>query len=115
MQLIYYPKCSTCLKAIKHLKSLDYHIELRNIVENTPTKEELLDMIHQYQQGIKPFLNTSGKVYRELHMKDRILEMSEEEIAELMSQNGMLIKRPILIDDHQIIIGYKEEIYNALL
>lgn len=115
MQFIYYPKCSTCLKALKHLKSLGYQVDLRNIVEDTPKKDELLHMIHQYQQGIKPFLNTSGKVYRELHIKEHLDEMSEEEVAELLSQNGMLIKRPILIDNHQIIIGYKEKVYNELL
>lgn len=67
-----------------------------------------------YGQGIKPFFNTSGMVYRELALKDRLPDMSIEEAVELLSSNGMLIKRPLLIMENQIIIGYKKEIYEQL-
>lgn len=114
MLFIYYPKCSTCQKALKNLKEKNVQIELRHIIEDTPSKEELLQWIHDYHQGIKPFFNTSGKLYRELNVKEKIKTMTDDEAAELLSQNGMLIKRPLLIDQHQIIIGYKEEIYKQL-
>lgn len=113
-EFIYYPRCSTCQKALKHLKEKNISVKERHIVEDVPTKEELLTWIKEYNQGIKPFFNTSGKLYRELQLKDKVAGMSEEEAAELLSSNGMLIKRPILILDHQFIIGYKKEIYENL-
>lgn len=114
MEFICYPKCSTCQKALKHLQSMDIDIQMRHIVEQTPTKEELINWIHLYGQGIKPFFNTSGKVYREMNIKDKITSMSVEEAASLLSQNGMLIKRPLLIVNDKIIIGYKKEVYDLL-
>ena len=114
MLFVYYPKCSTCQKALKYLKDHNYDLEIRHIVEETPTKEQLLSWIEQYNQGIKPFFNTSGKIYREMKIKDRINTMSQEEAALLLSQNGMLIKRPLLINHNKIIIGYKQGIYENL-
>ena len=114
MEFIYYPKCSTCIKALKHLKSKEIIFEQRHIVENSPTKEELIKWIYAYDQGIKPFFNTSGQVYRQLNIKEKMDTMSIEEAAELLSSNGMLIKRPLLVNDNCIIIGYKEEVYNQL-
>lgn len=114
MELIWYPKCSTCQKAYKHLKELGIEVTLRHIVEETPTKEEIHTFIKNYDQGIKPFFNTAGKVYKELGLKDKIKDMSVEEACELLASNGMLIKRPLLIHDGQIIVGYKKERYDAL-
>ena len=114
MEFIYYPKCSTCLKALKQLQAKEYQIVKRDIVNETPTKQELYNWILDYGQGIKPFFNTSGMVYRELALKDRLPDMSIEEAVELLSSNGMLIKRPLLIMENQIIIGYKKEIYEQL-
>lgn len=114
MELIWYPKCSTCQKAYKHLKELGIEVTLRHIVEETPTKEEIHTFIKNYDQGIKPFFNTAGKVYKELGLKDKIKDMSIEEACELLASNGMLIKRPLLIHDGQIIVGYKKEQYDAL-
>lgn len=111
MQFIYYPRCSTCLKALKKLKEQGLDVELRDIVQQTPSQEELLHWIQQKGQGIKPFFNTSGKGYREMNLKEKIKDMSEQEAALLLSQNGMLIKRPILVDDQNIYIGYQKEIY----
>lgn len=114
MELIWYPKCSTCQKAYKHLKELGIEVTLRHIVEETPTKEEIHTFIKNYDQGIKPFFNTAGKVYKELGLKDKIKDMSVEEACELLASSGMLIKRPLLIHDGQIIVGYKKEQYDAL-
>lgn len=114
MLFIYYPKCSTCLKALKHLKQKEISLELRDIVNQTPSKEDLKQWIEMYGKGIKPFLNTSGRIYRELGLKDKINDMTIDEVCELLSSQGMLIKRPLLINDHQIIIGYKEEVYEQL-
>ena len=87
---------------------------MRHIVEETPTKKELETWIKMYNQGIKPFFNTSGQVYRQLGIKDKIKDMSIEEAAELLSKNGMLIKRPLLIHNKQIIIGFKETLYDQI-
>lgn len=111
MEFIYYPRCSTCLKALKKLKEQGIDVTLRDIVNETPTQEELLCWIRQSGKGIKPFFNTSGKLYREMNLKDKINDMNEDEAALLLSQNGMLIKRPLLIDSEKIIIGYQKEIY----
>lgn len=114
MLFIYYPKCSTCIKAMKHLKTKNIDIEKRDIIMETPTQDELIEWMKRYDQGIKPFFNTAGVVYREMGLKNKINDMNIEEAAQLLSCNGMLIKRPILVDDNQIIIGYKKEIYDSL-
>ncbi len=109
MQFIYYPRCSTCQKALKQLKKQNLNFELRDIVLDTPTKDELKKWMSIY--GIKPFFNTSGKLYREMKLKDKVANLSIDEAAELLSHNGMLIKRPLLIMNDQVIIGYQKEIY----
>ena len=111
MEFIYYPRCSTCLKALKKLKEQDVEIQLRDIVKETPSQEELLRWIQMSGKGIKPFFNTSGKLYREMNLKEKIKDMTENEAALLLSQNGMLIKRPILRDGDCIYIGYQKEVY----
>lgn len=115
MEFIWYPKCSTCQKAYKHLQELGVQVTLRHIVEETPKKEEIKHWMDIYQQGIKPFFNSSGQLYRQLKLKDKIDEMTIDEACELLSSNGMLIKRPLLILDNQIIIGYKKENYDKLI
>jgi arsenate reductase len=114
MQFIYYPKCSTCIKALKHLEQKNLSFTKRDIVLDTPTQEELKQWIENYGQGIKPFFNTAGQVYRSLGLKEKINDLTLEEAAKLLASNGMLIKRPLLIEDNQIIIGYKKEAYEQL-
>ena len=114
MELIWYPKCSTCQKAYKHLMNKGLTIETRHIVESTPSQDELKKWIEMYNQGIKPFFNTSGQVYRHMGLNDQVKDMSIDEAVQLLASNGMLIKRPLLILDNQIIIGYKKEIYDQL-
>ena len=111
MQFIYYPKCSTCLKALKDLESHQLTFTKRHIVEETPSREEFIKWIEQYGQGIKPFFNTSGQVYRQMELKKKIDNLTIEEAAQLLSSNGMLVKRPLLILENQIIIGYSKELY----
>lgn len=114
MELIWYPKCSTCQKAYHHLKEKNLSFTTRHIVEEVPTKEEIHKWIEIYQQGIKPFFNTSGQVYRQLGLKEKINDMTIDEACELLSSHGMLIKRPLLVLEDQIIIGYNKEAYHLL-
>ena len=91
--LIWYPKCSTCQKAKKFLQANKINFEERHLVEETPSKEELKTWIEQSGLEIKRFFNTSGLKYKELNLKEKLPNMTEEEKLELLAFNGMLIKR----------------------
>ena len=106
---IEYPKCSTCKKAKKWLEDNKIEFNDRHIVENTPTVEELKEWIKMSGKDIKKWFNTSGLKYKELNLKDRLPLMSDEEKIELLSTDGMLIKRPILVLENKVLIGFKEE------
>ena len=108
MLFIEYPKCSTCKKAKKHLEELGVSFEDRQIVEENPTKEELTEWISVSGYPVKKFCNTSGMKYRELGLKDRLPQMTDEEKIELLATDGMLVKRPLLIDGDRILVGFKE-------
>lgn len=108
MLFIEYPKCSTCKKAKKHLDELGVSFEDRHIVEENPTKEELTEWISVSGYPVKKFFNTSGMKYRELGLKDRLPQMTDEEKIELLATDGMLVKRPLLIDGDRILVGFKE-------
>lgn len=108
MLFIEYPKCSTCKKAKKYLEGHGIEFEYRHIVEENPTKEELAEWIRISGKPIKKFFNTSGMKYRELGLKDKLPEMSEEEQIELLASDGMLVKRPLLIDGEMVLAGFKE-------
>ena len=108
MLFIEYPKCSTCKKAKKHLGELGVSFEDRHIVEENPTKEELTEWISVSGYPVKKFFNTSGMKYRELGLKDRLPQMTDEEKIELLATDGMLVKRPLLIDGDRILVGFKE-------
>ena len=95
--LIEYPKCTTCKKAKKFLKENGVEFEERHILELNPTKEEILKWIDMSGLEFKKFFNTSGILYREMGLKDKIKGITKEEAAEILSSNGMLVKRPILI------------------
>ncbi len=109
---IQYPKCSTCKKAKKWLDENSIKFEERNIVTETPTVEELTEWIQKSKQDIKKWFNTSGLKYKELNLKDKLLNMTDKEKIELLASDGMLIKRPILITEKGIFIGFKEENWN---
>ena len=108
MLFIEYPKCSTCKKARKHLEELGVSFEDRHIVEENPTKEELTEWIAVSGYPVKRFFNTSGMKYRELGLKDRLPQMTDEEKIELLATDGMLVKRLLLIDGDRILVGFKE-------
>ena len=108
MLFIEYPKCSTCKKAKKYLEEHGIEFEDRHIVEENPTKEELAEWIRISGKPVKKFFNTSGMKYRELGLKDKLPHMSEEEQIELLASDGMLVKRPLLIDGEIVLTGFKE-------
>lgn len=116
MKLLFieYPKCSTCIKAKKYLLSLNLEFEDQHIVEQTPTYEELKQWWKKSNLPLKKFFNTSGKLYKEMNLKEKLSSMSEDEQLLLLSQNGMLIKRPLLISDNEVIIGFNEDKYAKL-
>lgn len=111
---IEYPRCSTCIKAKKYLQSLSVDFEDRHIVEDTPSKEELTNWWKQSELPLKKFFNTSGKLYKEMNLKEKLPAMSEEEQLDLLSSNGMLIKRPLLISDKGVCVGFKEDNFKML-
>lgn len=111
---IQYPKCTTCKKALKYLKDHGIEIEERHIVENNPTAEELKKWLDKSGLPIKKFFNTSGVLYKEMQLKDKVGQMTEEEALALLSTNGMLVKRPLLITEDQVLVGFKEAEYEKL-
>lgn len=115
MEFIEYSKCSTCIKAKKYLDLKNIKYSDRAIKENTPTYEELDCWVKKYNVDIKRLFNTSGLKYKELKLKNKLNDMSYEEKLKLLSSDGMLIKRPILVLDNKILIGFKEKEWNDVL
>lgn len=109
MLLLHYPKCSTCKRAIKFLKENNQKFEERDIVKENPTEEELKKWIKMSKKDIKRFFNTSGIKYRELNLKENLNSMSDDEKIKLLASDGMLVKRPLLIMQNKILIGFKED------
>ena len=103
-----YPKCSTCRKAKKYLEENGVEFVDRHIVETNPTAEELKEWIAKSGLPVKKFFNTSGKLYKEMGLKDKLASMSDEEQIELLASNGMLVKRPLIIEDGRVLVGFKE-------
>ena len=115
MLFIEYNKCSTCKRAKKFLDNHNISYIDRPIKEENPTYEEISNWIKKYNIDIKKLFNTSGLKYRELNLKDRLTSMTDNEKINLLSSDGMLVKRPLLISDDQILIGFKEQQWNNLL
>ena len=112
---IEYPKCSTCKRAKKWLEENNIGFIERNIVEEIPKVEELNEWIKKSEQEIKKWFNTSGLRYKELNLKEKLDTMNDKEKIELLASDGMLIKRPILVSDKGIFIGFKEDNWKQLL
>lgn len=108
MLFLEYPKCSTCKKAKNWLESNGVEFEDRHIVENNPTAEELKAWYEKSGLPLKKFFNTSGLKYKELGLKDKLPNMTEEEQLNLLGADGMLVKRPLVIGDDFVLIGFKE-------
>lgn len=106
---IEYPKCSTCKKAKKWLEENEVEFEDRNIVEDAPTVKELSEWIGRSGLEIRKWFNTSGLKYKELNLKEKLDKMSDKEKIELLASDGMLIKRPVFVNDEYVFVGYKEE------
>lgn len=109
MLFVCYPKCTTCQKARKWLNAKGISYEERDIKTQNPSKEELKEWYQKSGLPLKRFFNTSGMLYKEMQLKDRLPEMSEEEQLELLSTDGMLVKRPLVIADEAILTGFKEK------
>ncbi len=115
MLFVCYAKCGTCRKAEKWLNEHGFAFEKRDIKEQNPTAEELKKWQKAGSLEWKKFFNTSGKVYKENHIKDRLKDMTEEEIVTLLASDGMLVKRPVLVTDDRVLIGFRESEYETLL
>ena len=113
MLFICYPKCSTCQKAKKWLEANNIEYKERHIVEDNPTYEELKDWHSKSGLPLKKFFNTSGLLYKEMKLKDKLPAMSEEEQLKLLASNGMLVKRPLLVNGDTVLVGFKEEQWKA--
>ena len=115
MLFICYPKCSTCQQAKNWLDEHDLEYTERHIVENNPSFEELKEWYEKSGLALKRFFNTSGLLYREMELKNKLPQMSEEEQLKLLSTNGMLVKRPMLVDGDKVFVGFKESEWEKLL
>ena len=108
MQVICYPKCSTCQNARKWLEANHLEFTERHIVEENPSYEELKKWYAESGLPLKKFFNTSGMLYKEMQLKDKLPAMSEEEQLKLLATNGMLVKRPLIVNGNMILTGFKE-------
>lgn len=115
IQFINYSKCGTCRKAKKWLEDNNINFIDRPIVEQKPNKEELQHWIEISGLPIAKFFNTSGRLYKEMNLKDKVKISSKEELLELLASDGMLVKRPILVKGDEVLVGFKEEQWEGKL
>ena len=110
-----YPKCTTCKRAKKWLEENNVEFDDRHIVEDNPSKEELREFYKKSGLTLNKLFNTSGIMYRELKLKDKVKTAPEEELLDILSTNGMLVKRPLLVLDDKVLVGFKEEQWKEAL
>ncbi len=110
-----YPKCSTCMRAKKWLIEHQIEFEDRHIVENNPSASELKVWHEKSGLPLKKFFNTSGKLYKEMNLKEKLPGMSGQEMIELLVTDGMLVKRPVVVGDDFVLVGFKEEQWSKML
>lgn len=115
MLFVCYPKCSTCMKAKKWLDEKGIEYEMRDIRQDNPNAAELKEWWEKSGLPLKKFFNTSGNLYKSMNLKDRLPQMSEEEQISLLSEDGMLVKRPILVTDSAVLTGFREKEWEQLL
>ena len=115
VKFICYPKCTTCQKAQKWLDDNKIEYELRDIKLNNPTLDELTEWHKKSSLPLKKFFNTSGLLYKSLDLKNKLSTMSEDEMLKLLASDGMLVKRPLLIGDSFVLVGFKEAEWGAAL
>lgn len=115
MLFVHYPKCTTCKRAKKWLDEHQISYEERDIKENNPALEELKEWYQRSGLPLKRFFNTSGMLYKEMKLKDKLPEMSEDEQLTLLASDGMLVKRPIVVTEDQVLVGFKEAQWEEIL
>jgi len=115
LTFICYTKCSTCQKAKALLDSHDEQYEIRNIKTDNPTYDELKDWLALSGLPVRKFFNTSGLLYRSLELKDKLATMSEDDCLKLLATDGMLVKRPLLVDAGKVLVGYNNDQWETLL
>lgn len=113
--ILCYPKCGTCQKAEKWLKANNIEYTYRPIKEENPVKSELQLWIEQSGKPIGKFFNTSGLLYKENNMKDKVKTLSENELLEILASNGLMVKRPILVVNEKVLVGFIEDEWETLL
>ena len=115
MLFLWYPKCSTCQKAGRWLQENKIECTQRHIVEKNPTYEELREWFQRSGLPLKKFFNTSGLLYKEKQLKGKLPTMTEEEQLQLLATNGMLVKRPLVVTEACVLVGFKEAEWNEKL
>ncbi|MBQ1802550.1 arsenate reductase family protein [Lachnobacterium bovis] len=115
MLVLCYPRCTTCKKALKWLDEKNIEYTTRHIVEENPDYDELKNWYEKSGLPLKRFFNTSGNAYKEMQLKDKLKTMTEEEQLKLLATNGMLVKRPLLIEDDKVLVGFKEAEWEKLI
>ena len=109
MKIYQYPKCSTCRKALKFLDQKGVRYSSVDITEKPPTKKELKQMLQHYDGDLRRLFNTSGQLYREFKIKDKLADMTTTDAVNLLAQHGKLIKRPFVVHSRFGLVGFKEE------
>ncbi len=115
MKFICYPKCTTCKKAQNWLDSKDAEYTLRDIKTDNPSYEELKEWYEKSGLPLKKFFNTSGMIYRSMNLKDKLDAMTDEEKLRLLAEDGMLVKRPILLTEDRVLVGFKESEWSEII
>ena len=113
--ILCYDRCTTCKKALQWVKEMGYDVEIRPIREEKPTAGELQQWHEKSGLPLKRFFNTSGNLYKEMKLKDRLPEMSDEEQYQLLSTDGMLVKRPLLVTEKGVFPGFRQEQWEEIL
>lgn len=115
MTIICYPRCSTCKRAVAFLEAHNIAYTYRDIKEENPTEEELAEFLKKSELPPRRFFNTSGQLYRQMGLKDQVPTMETEAMLALLSTDGMLVKRPLLITEDRVLVGFKEAEWREVL
>ena len=115
IQVYCYSKCTTCKKALKWLDDNKIQYELIDIKENHPDEKTLRSLHKKSGLPLRRFFNTSGLIYREMELSKKLPQMSEDEMFKLLASDGMIVKRPLLVADDKVLVGFKEEEWKTLL
>lgn len=115
MLFLCYPKCSTCQKAKKWLDDHQIEYQQRHIVTDNPTVEELQDWYQKSGLPLKKFFNTSGLLYKQMDLKQKLTQLNPQQQLELLAGNGMLVKRPIVVKDDIVLVGFQETLWDEKL